>query len=350
MKRVIKKASKLTDAERSEIEILHGKTYSARAIATVLGRSPNTVAAELKRNSHGNDGRTAVAMHGKYNALTAKQKAYVRRQYATYQGKKIQEDARLRAFIIAKLMLHWNPDEISGYMKAHPELGFYASKTTIYEWLYSEWGQSYCEYLASARYHPKKRKTNKPQRTMIPDRTSVHDRPAAIEERIEAGHWEFDSVVSSKRSGSTAALAVAQERTSRLLRVSVVPTLRPAAYAVVITQLVTGHAVLSLTTDNGIENRSHQLITTLLPERPVVYFTDPYSSYQKGGVENGNKMLRKYFPKGTDFSTISQTDVVEALTRINNKPRKILGYRSSLQVAKEKGIVLTATEGVLIGG
>ena len=93
-----------------------------------------------------------------------------------------------------------------------------------------------------------------------------------------------------------------------------------------------------MTTDNGIENKQHALVTkkTGVP----VFFTDPYSSWQKGGVENANKMLRRYFPKGTDFATVSQTDVVDALRRINNKPRKILGYKSSLQAAKEKGLIL----------
>lgn len=94
----------------------------------------------------------------------------------------------------------------------------------------------------------------------------------------------------------------------------------------------------SFTTDNGIENKHHSNITK--KTGAPVFFTDPYSSWQKGGVENANKMLRRYFPKGTDFATISQTEVDAALTRINNKPRKILGYKSSLQVAKEKGLIL----------
>jgi len=230
---------------------------------------------------------------------------------------------------------------MAGYMKLHKNrLGFYASKTTIYEWFDSVHGQPYQHFLPKHRNRPKKRQTNKINRIMISDRTSVHDRPETIENRGEAGHWEYDSIVSSKRSGAAAALAVAQERTSRLLRAQQVPDLKPNHYANVITSLVAQHKALSLTTDNGMENRSHTLITGALSGQPPVYFTDPYSSWQKGGVENGNKMLRKYFPKGTDFSTITQTDVEYALARINNKPRKILGYRSALQVAKAEGVLL----------
>lgn len=103
--------------------------------------------------------------------------------------------------------------------------------------------------------------------------------------------------------------------------------------------------VSTLTTDNGIENKHHSLITKASGAK--VYFTDPYSSWQKGSVENINKMIRRYFPKGTDFATIRQTDVVNTLKIINNKPRKILGYKSSLQLAKEKGLF---KQGVLIEG
>ena len=325
----MKKASKITDAERSEIDILHGKGYSARSIAKALGRSPNTIAAELKRNSY---------QDGRYIAARAKQKAYVRRKYARYQGKKIQEDDELRAFIILKLSERWNPDEIAGYLRVNPALGLYASKTAIYEWLRSAWGQQYCVLLYSQRYQRKPRRKNKTDRVMIPDRTSITERPLAALGRVELGHCEYDSIVSSKRSGSTAALAVVAERSSRLIRASLVPNLKPEPYATTISRLVQGLNTRTMTTDNGIENRHHRLITR--KTGAPVFFTDPYSSWQKGGVENANKMLRQYFPKGTDFATVSQTDVVYALECINNKPRKILGYNSSLQVAKEKGLIL----------
>ena len=225
----MKKASKITDAERSEIDILHGKGYSARSIAKALGRSPNTIAAELKRNSY---------QDGRYIAARAKQKAYVRRKYARYQGKKIQEDDELRAFIILKLSERWNPDEIAGYLRVNPALGLYASKTAIYEWLRSAWGQQYCVLLYSQRYQRKPRRKNKTDRVMIPNRTSITERPLAALGRVELGHCEYDSIVSSKRSGSTAALAVVAERSSRLIRASLVPNLKPEPYATTISRLV----------------------------------------------------------------------------------------------------------------
>ena len=173
---------------------------------------------------------------------------------------------------------------------------------------------------------------------MIPTRTGIEKRPRLAQDRVESGHWEYDSVVSSKCSGSKAAMAVMIERSSRLVLAKLVPNLKPRDYANTLAKLSEGLKLLSFTTDNGIENKEHQTLTQ--QSGAQVYFTDPYSSWQKGSVENANKMLRFYFPKGTDFSKVKQTDVDEALTRINNKPRKILGYKSSLQVAKEQGIIL----------
>lgn len=256
----MKKAPKLSGSERSELQILHDKSYSARAIARALGRSPNTIATELRRNSYGSDDRTPLDKQRSYTAAYAKYRAYTRRKYAKYQGKKIQDDDELRSFIILKLSAHWNPEEIAGFMKRHRTCvqschehdcthGRYASKTAIYEWLYSVWGQQYCEHLYTARSRPKKRKMNKAARTMIPDRTSITERPAAAADRAEPGHCEYDSVVSSKRSGSAFALAVVQERSTRLVRARLVPNLRPGHYAETITTLVGGLKTRSLTTD-----------------------------------------------------------------------------------------------------
>lgn len=239
----------LTQHERDRIAAMHNGHHSNRAIARVIGIAHTTVEREITRNSYGTDDRTPSEKRGTYDASAAQHKAYVRRKYATYQGKKIHTNHRLESFIITNVRLDWTPDEMSGYTKLHKErLGFYASKTAIYEWFDSVHGQPYQHYLPRHRNHPKKRKASKTKRVMIPDRTSMHDRPVAVEDRQEAGHWEFDSVVSSKRSGSTAALAVAQERTSRLLCVEQVANLKPGSYASTISRLVYGHHVLSLTT------------------------------------------------------------------------------------------------------
>src|SRR5215510_3651704 len=282
----MKKAPKLSDAERSEIGILLGKNYSLRSIATALGRSPNTISEEIARNS----------VQGMYKPTSAKVKAYVRRKYAKYQGKKIQESMDLRWYIIVRLQAHWNPDEIAGAMRQEKR-SFYASKTSIYEWLRSEWGQYYCRYLDSERYYARKRKP-KPERYMIPDRVGIEMRPAGATNRTRYGHWEGDTVVSGKKTGSTAALVVTVERKTRFVAARAIPNLRPESFNGAVCDIQLNLAPMrSLTLDNGIENRWHGLLSV------PAYFCDPYASWQKGSVENANKMIRKYLPKGMGLAT-----------------------------------------------
>jgi IS30 family transposase len=183
----------LSDAERSEIEILLGRKCGVREIARTLGRSPNTISREVRVNS----------VDGKYVARKAKQKSRVARRSRRYQWRKIEHNPALRSFVVERLAppWHWSPDEIDGYLRAHPELGFTVSKTQLYAWLYSSYGQPYCQYLYSQRYHARKRPANKTERVMIPDRTPVQKRPEVANDRTVPGAWEFDSVVSSKRCG-----------------------------------------------------------------------------------------------------------------------------------------------------
>jgi len=326
----VKKYVGLGDAERSEIQILLKKKYSIRAIAEVLGRSPNTISREIKVNS----------VAGEYVARKAKAKSRVSRRSRRYQWQKIENYPALWLFVSERLAppYDWSPRVISGYLRTQQTELPYVGTTQIYAWLYSSRGQPYCQYLYSERYHPRRHNKNKTERVMIPDRVSVTERPVAALDRFELGHCEYDSIVSSKRSKSTAALAVLQERTTRLVRARLVLTLRPDPYAQAIVKLARDLRIRTMTTDNGIENKQHGLITK--KTGAPVFFTDPYSSWQKGGVENANKMIRRYFPKGTDFSTVSQVEVDEVVSRINNKPRQCLGFKSAVQCAVEKGLLL----------
>jgi transposase, IS30 family len=321
-----KKFLGLSDAERSEISILKERGCSVREIARALGRSPNTVSYELKHNS----------VDGIYDPLKAKQKSRVARRSRRYQQHKIERNVALREYVVAGLESGWNPDEISGAMKQTNQ-PFYVSKTVIYDWLYSSYGQPYCQYLPSQRYRPKTRRTNPTERVMIPDRVSVGMRPLGATNRTRYGHWEGDTVVSGKRTGSKAALAVAQERKTKLIGALLIPDLRPVSFARATTAILASKKALSLTLDNGIENKQHAAITDATGVR--VFFCDPYSSWQKGGVEHANKMLRRYLPKGCDLGNFDQTFVDAVVDRLNKKPRKILGYKSALQCAVEKGII-----------
>jgi len=316
-----KKYEGLSNDERNEIQILKVRGYSIREIAQVLHRSPNSISYEIKLGS----------VNGEYNAKKAKNKARVRRKSRRFQQFKIEKDPSLKAYVVDGLKKHWNPDEISGSMKETNQ-PFYVSKTQIYEWLYSSYGQPYCQYLYSKRYHSKRRKPVA-KRAMIPNRVSIAKRPLGATNRSRYGHWEGDTVVSSKKNNSKAALGVFVERKVKLGIARCIPDLRPESFVRASNNSLSDKLALSLSLDNGIENKQHEAITA------KTFFCDPYSSWQKGSVENFNKMIRRYIPKGTDLNTVTQAQVDEYLAIINNKPRRSLGYKSALQLAYEKGIL-----------
>src|SRR3989338_4566602 len=219
---------------------------------------------------------------------------------------------------------------------------WYASKTAIYDWLRTVYGQRYCVYLYSGRYYQKKHR-KKTERVMIPERVSIDQRFLGATNRTRYGHWEDDTVVSKK--GCTGGLSVGLERKTRLVVATKVVRMSTDEHMAVKRKRISEYKTLSITFDNGIENKQHQTLGV------PTFFCEPYSSWQKGGVENGNKIIRRYFPKGTNFRKISQRKVDEAVTIINNKPRKILGYKTALDVARACGIIKSIkSEGVLIGG
>src|SRR3989344_1103977 len=269
---------KLRKAERDEIEILLGKGYSLRSIARVLNRSPNTVSYEIATNG----GRNG------YRAQYAQQYAHTRAKDKRWQWSKIEHMPELRAYIIAGLQQHWNPDEISGKMK-RDRTSFYASKTAIYEWLRSVYGQCYMLLLYSRRYYRKKRKP-KMERVMIPERVSIDERFMGADHRTRYGHWEGDTLVSGKKTRSAVAISVVYERKARLIAAQRIEDLKPASHTHALMSMLANKKALSITQDNGIENRDHRELGI------STFFCDPYSSWQKGGVENANKMIRRYIP------------------------------------------------------
>lgn len=317
----MKKREKLKRAERLEIAILLGKKYSFREIAGVLNRSPNTISYEIGKN----------LVRGTYDPIKANAKARLRKRKSKFQWKKIEENKEMKQCIVQSLEKHWNPDEISGRMRKEKQ-PFYASKTAIYEWLRSNRGQYYCRYLYSRRYRRKKRDKNKTVRVMIPERVSIDKRFLGANNRTRYGHWEKDAVVSG-RNGS-GSLAVAQERKSRLIIAQKTKTMSPIEHAEALKTMLGGLMVKSVSFDNGIENKNHRELG-----RPS-FFCDAYASWQKGGVENGNKMIRRYLPKKTSLSEVSQDYLDQIVSIINNKPRKILGYKTALEVARQGGVLL----------
>ena len=155
---------------------------------------------------------------------------------------------------------------------------------------------------------------------------------AGANHRSRYGHFEADTIVGKK--GTSGGLKTSYERKSRLVLARKVGSMKPGEHAAVEGRMFAAvYGLKSVTRDNGFENRQYEKVGV------ASFFCDPYSSWQKGGVENANKMLRRYFPKGTDFRTVTQQKIDRVVAIINNKPRKILGYRSALEVARGAGMI-----------
>ena len=309
-----KKYNYLTKHERNEIEILRNRDYSIRDIAKVLGRSPNTISYEIKRCKK------------QYRASYAHIYARVKLKNRRFQWRKLNKDRELQEYVTIGLKKGWNPHEISGRMK-YERKTLKLSAVSIYDWIMTDLrGIKYKKYLYMFR---KKRRshTKRGLHGRIQHMMSIHDRPCISG---IPGHWETDLVV-SKRS-HIGALSTSNEKVSRYLVVDYVPDHTALSKQKTLNCLTKEFNVKSITFDRGHENATHYKLNT------KTYFCDPYSSNQRGANENQNKLLRRWFPKGTDFSKVTQERIQEVVKMINEKPRKVLGYRSATEVAEELGL------------
>lgn len=309
-----KKFKYLSDSERSEIEILLNKGYSIRGIAMVLGRSPNTISYEIKRCPSG------------YKAKLAKQYARTKLKNRRLQWRKINRYSEIKEYIIEKLKEGWNPHEIAGRIRLENDMNVYISATSIYKWLMTDiQAERYKKYLYMFRlYRRRHKKRNK--HGQIQHMQSIHTRGDIV-----VGTWETDLVLSNRLGKG--ALSTSTERISRYLVVDYVPDQKASSKQKTLNRLEREFFVSSIAFDRGHENARHYECTT------KTYFCDAYSSFQRGLNENQNKLLRRYFPKGIDFSRVSHQQIERVVCMINNKPRKVLGFRTAKEVAIELGVI-----------
>jgi len=304
------------------MEALFDEGEIQKEIAKILKVSPSTISRERKRKRR----------NGRYDADTAQTKANVRRSRSKRKGMKVESNPAMKAHIIAELEKRRSPDEIAGRMKAD-KLPFYAAKNAIYAWLYSVYGQPYTRYLCTKRWH-KRKQNRKPGRTMIPNRVSIEKRPLGATNKTRYGHFEGDTIVAPQRVQNTEAVALAAERKTKLLLGTKIPSLSSKNMDKAIKKFEIEASVLSLTLDNGIENKGHEGWDT------PAYFADPHSPWQKPLVECSIGLLRRWtYPKGTDWSKVSEEELQTEIEFLNNKYRKSLGYKSANEVAKLHAIM-----------
>lgn len=309
----------LTEHDRDRIQALYVWGHKQKEIAEVLGVSPGTISRELQRY----DKKT-----WRYSAKRAEEDAQTKREQSKRPGMKIEALPRLKKHIIQELERLRSPDEIAGRMKKEkraPRVG----KNAIYEWLYSEYGKPYCQYLCTKR--TKKRSPRRlGKKILIPDRISLRYRPD------EPGmvHAEGDLFVTPTKLGvKTCGLLVVIPET-HLLSGSIIPDKTTATIVPAMQHITDTLPLDTCTFDNGIENIHHKEFGV------DSYFCDKGSPWQKPHVESSIGLIRRWFlPKGTDLSRISNETFQSQLHLLNHKYRKSNGYLSAYELSLERGII-----------
>ena len=311
----------LTQAEREDISRGIASSLSIREIARRLDRAASTVSREVAR--HG--GRPA------YRAHDADQQAW----NAALRPKRCRLAAnhRLRDVVAGKLILDWSPEQISGWLKTRypDDERMRVSQETIYRSLFIQargvLKKELMDHLRSKRRMRRSRHSSEhgQSRGKIVDAISIRERPAEAEDRAISGHWEGDLLSGGKNSY----IATLVERHSRFLMLIKVPSKETEEVVAALSQHVRKlPAALrrSLTWDRGLEMAKHKEFTVATDVQ--VYFCDPQSPWQRGTNENTNLLLRQYFPRGTDLSPVSQAQLDQVSLRLNQRPRKTLGFET----------------------
>jgi len=282
-----------------------------RDIARELRRSVSTIADELIRNR----------VKGHYLVEKAQHKAYVRRKYARFQGKKIAQHRDLRDFVEEKLYDDQSPEAIAGRLKLVKKL-LYASKDSIYRYIKSPYGRRIEYHRSKVR---QRRRRKKPRTKPWKDRTFIDKRPASIKARLYVGHAEGDFIVSG-RSGKGVLLTV-EDRKLRATFVEQIlnPTTKEVTKAC--RRIKRRYPEWkTMTTDNDLLFQHHKALEETLNIK--IYFCFPGHMWEKPQIENANGYIRRYIPKGSDISRYSKHFIKRVEAKMNRRYMKVLGYHT----------------------
>ena len=311
----------LTLAEREAISRGLASQLPARTIAAELGRSPSTISREIHRNGGYSNYRASVADEAAWQrALRPK-------------ACKLASHPQTVRVIAKKLQCEWSPQQIAGWLKRQnpDDECYHVSHETIYKSLFIQArGVLKKELLACLR---SQRVSRRPKQTSlkgkglgkIVDAVSISERPASVEDRAVPGHWEGD-LIAGPNYTYIATLVERQTRYVMLAKVENKNTDTVIKALIKQARKLPTELYKSLTWDRGSELCDHKKFT--LATDIQVYFCDPRSPWQRGSNENTNRLLRQYFPKGTDLSVHSQAELNRVARRLNERPRKTLDYET----------------------
>ena len=332
--------------DRVTIEIQLSRWATQKDIAWILWKNISTISREIKRNSVKKRG----SKKREYLATEAHIKAYHRCWRGKTQSKKIHENTALKQFIIYEIQRtdiipspkvianSWNTKQEEIYLSLeHEEQKAFQkitiSHTSIYSWFKTWDGNKYKQFLAHSfkGYNTKRQKWDVWMKWKIKNRIGIEERPEIINKRWEVGHFEVDLIVSSKwrkwEETHKSVLLTLTDRKSRLPRVYKLKNKESRPIMEIIQSLKSELWIKSITFDNGMEFAKHYLLEWI-----ATYFCNPYSSWEKWSIENLNKIIRRFFPKGTNFDEVPEKKIRSICDKIANTPREILGFLSPNQV------------------
>lgn len=317
--------------EREEISRGFATNKTLRQIALELERPPSTVSRELSRLRYN---------PSSYRATFAQEVAVRKRKHP--KAHKLQTNEQLRLYVEDKLLNeHWSPQQIAARIKLeYPnDMTMRVSHETIYTYIFCLARGSLKKELKAALRQHKYSRGIRPSRSEahkdsnIPDLVSIEERPKEVEDRIIPGHWEGDLIMGK---GNHSALGTLVERTTRTVILVQVDSKQAEHVAERFAEELKSlpqQMKLTLTYDRGSEMARHKLFTEKTTMK--VYFADPQSPWQRGTNENTNGLIRQFFPKSTNFKSVSSEEVKRVQDLLNGRPRKALGFHTPYEKFSE---------------
>ena len=332
----IKRNSDITYEERCKIEFMIKKKYTMQEMGEELGRNKSIISREINRHCEKICDYNTGIWKKVYSAAKAQGKYERSKKKA---GRKCKLSRGLKQFIEDKIKKEkWSPEEVAGYIKVNNiKFEIQPSFQLIYYWI--EKGKlniKPLDLVHKAKLGNKEKQEVEEKKPKHKEK-SIHNRPKEIDENKEFGHWELDCVEGTKDTKKTY-MTLLERLTKKYIVIEMKEhTNRSVKKALDELEERYGEnfrkIFKTMTTDNGHEFLNYDNIERSKydrrKKRTKVYYTDPYSSWQKGMNENCNGILRRFIPKGTDLNKISKEKLEEILKKINGKPRKILGFISA---------------------
>ncbi len=311
----------LTAFERGQIQAFLQEGKSMTAIGQALSRHRSSIWREIRRN----------APNGHYMAERAHQRYRERRRECRPAWK--LDYRPLWDYVHQKLPLYWSPETVSGRLRREypDQRQMHISHEALYQAMYrDERLLPLVVYLRQGRPKRRKRGQGKTARCVIPNRVSITERPAEVENRSRFGDWEGDLVLGKNQQGAVLSLTGRKSRMLLARKVQSKQSQQVITAAIAALEDLPASWARTITFDNGTEFYHHERITQELGI--AVYFADPYAAYQRGTNENTNGLLRQYLPKSMSFEDLTQNQLDRIVEELNNRPRKILGYRTPYEV------------------